>query len=116
MNTLITLLNTLNYRSFFYFVIPILTPIIWTLKHSEIFVDNFLNGTAIMILQILGIYFIGGCWLLIYAAYKAVVVGNSKKVDLHMITSSEHLNFDNYRKAVFYTWIVAFVNIIIEIY
>jgi len=106
----------LNYRPFFYFVIPILAPIIWTLKHSEIFVDNFLDGTVMIILQIVGIYFIGGFWLLIYAAYKAVVVGDSKKVDLNTITSSEHLNFDNYQKAVFYAWVVAFVNIIIEIY
>jgi len=116
MNFLWSLLNNVNYRAFFLYIIPTSTLLIFLIKFNQLIQDDILNGTLTMIFQILSIYLIGGIWLLIYTGYKVVIVENSKPKDLNSILSSEHLNFDNFQRATFFAWIVGILNLILEIY
>lgn len=116
MNFLWSLLNNLNYRAFFFYIIPISTLVIWLTKFNQSIKDDAINGTLTMVFQILGIYLIGGIWLLMYTGYKVVIVENSEQKDLNSILSSEHLNFDNFQRAAFFAWVVGILNLIFEIY
>lgn len=116
MNGLITLLLALNYRIFFFYVIPIVTVLVWILKYGEMYKHNILNGIEALLFQLTGIYMIGVFWLLLYAIYKGAVINNSKKTELNTPTPSIPLTFTNYQKAVFYAWLVAMANIILGIY
>lgn len=116
MNFLLSLLNNLNYRTFFFYIIPISTLTIYLIKFNQILKDDVLGGTMTMIFQIISIYLIGGIWLIMYTGYKVIIVENSKQKDLNSILSSEHLNFNNFQRAIFFGWIVGILNLIFEIY
>lgn len=111
-----SLLNNLNYRTFFIYIIPISTLIIYLFKFRHFLEEDPKNGTLTMIFQILIIYLMGGIWLLMYAGYKEMIGGNSGQKHLNSILSSEHLSFANFQRTTFFAWIVGILNLIFQFY
>ena len=116
MNALINFINNLKYRSFFFYIIPISTSLIWTYKNQQFLQDDFYNGFSALLFQVIGIYFIGACWLIMYVFYKNSGNSSVNKNELDTKESSGYLTFINYQKAVFYAWVIALANIIFEFY
>src|SRR4051812_8776463 len=114
MNYLYFLVNRITYRLFFFRLIPILGIIIGSIY-------NLLKGYifpspeyfTVIIIQIIGPYFIGGGWLLMFSIYRGKI--SKEKQNQLLKNQSKSLtdnldmdvfNFKYYSRLTFYAWIV----------
>ena len=115
MNYLQNLLIRLNYKTFFFLIIPTVNIVLGLMQYLSY--NNGFDPSVLareLITNLLNPYFIGAIWLFMYATWKGSIKNKKQDNSIQKANQDlfmnhidfETLNMDNYMKTVLYAWVL----------
>ncbi|QHT65661.1 hypothetical protein GXP67_02760 [Rhodocytophaga rosea] len=114
------LLNRINYKQFFYFIIPlssVLLGAIYSLTEGNTFASK--EFFVVTLQHLITPYFVGAVGILLFSIQNGINKKqkqtnsfNATNTSLVDILDTEVFNFENYAKGTFFSWIVYVIPLI----
>ncbi len=113
MNDLYRLLAKLNYKIFFFWIIPLANAALALVQYLSSKKEfNLMDFIREIFITIVNPYFIGAIWLILYSLWKgstktkeqAMPLEKGSRSSLAASIDFEKVNLENYMKTVFFAW------------